>query len=164
MKNIPKNPIIVGKINNNYNLKGLFNFFFLTNKKKFFLKHKTFYIKKKKWYTILLKYYIIKKKNYIIKIKNLNNNKIKLLNNNYVYINFKKKDKLNYYLKDILKCKIINYNNFKLGKIKKIYTIKTNNIILIIKKKKEIMIPFIIKKIIKIIDINLKIIKLNLNF
>ncbi|WMC20342.1 MAG: ribosome maturation factor RimM [Enterobacteriaceae bacterium PSpyr] len=164
MKNIPKNPIIIGKINNNYNSKELFNFFLYNNKKENFLKYKTLYIKKKKWNIILLNYYIIKKKKIIIKIKNVNNNKIKLLNNNYIYIDFKKKNKLNYYLEDILKCKIINYNNFKLGQIKKIYNTKLNYIILIIKKKKKILIPFIIKKIIKIIDFNLKIIKLNLNF
>ncbi|WGS66312.1 ribosome maturation factor RimM [Enterobacteriaceae bacterium ET-AT1-13] len=163
MEKIPKNPIIIGKICKNYKYNKLFKLFSFTKKKKNIFKYKPLYIKNKNWKIISFKNYIKKKNFFIIKIKNIKKNQTKLFNNENIYFDFKKLKiikNINYYYKDIIECIVINFDNYKLGKIKKIMETKLNNIIIIKKKKEEILIPFIINKIIKKIDIKLKIIKI----
>ncbi|BFI91142.1 ribosome maturation factor RimM [Enterobacterales bacterium endosymbiont of Anomoneura mori] len=161
--NIPKKPIIVGKIGGNYKNFELLKLFSFTEKKENILKYKPLYIKKKKWKIIIFKKYIIKKRKIIIKIKNINNrNKTKLLINKKIYIDFNillNLNNQNYYWKNILGCKVINSNNYIIGKVKKILKTGSNDV-LIIKKKFEIMIPFVKNYTIKKVDIKLKIIKL----
>ncbi|XZR52882.1 MAG: ribosome maturation factor RimM [Enterobacteriaceae bacterium] len=159
MKKIPKDPIIIGKISKKYGNKELFQLFSYFKNKYDIFKYKFLYIKNKKWEIIKLKYCIKKKKKFIIKIKNIKK-KLNIFNNKNIFIDFKDiKINQNYYWKDIIKCKVINFNNYKLGKIKNIIETGSNDVIIIKKKKKETIIPFIKKQIIQIIDIKLKIIK-----
>ncbi|WMC18949.1 MAG: ribosome maturation factor RimM [Enterobacteriaceae bacterium PSpicST2] len=163
MKKIPKKPIIIGKISKNYGINNLFKLFSFTKIKKNIFIYKPLYIKNKKWKIITIEYYIKKNNFFIIKIKNIKNKK-KKINNKNIYIDFNNLKNINYYSNNILKCKIINFNNYKLGIIKNIIETKFNDLIVVKNKKKELIIPFIIKKIIKKIDIKLKIIKLKWNF
>ncbi|BGI51498.1 MAG: ribosome maturation factor RimM [Buchnera aphidicola (Ceratovacuna japonica)] len=158
--------LIVGKIIKSYGILGwLVIVSFTENKEKIF-KYSPLYIYVNRKYKVIK---IIKWKKYkkkilikIYKIKNRTESE-KFIKKNIFIKNssLPKLSKYEYYWKDIIKCRVFDKNNIFLGKILKIIDIKSYDILVIkiCKKnvlKKEILIPFIIKKYIQNINLHKK--------
>ncbi|UNB92174.1 MAG: ribosome maturation factor RimM [gamma proteobacterium endosymbiont of Trioza apicalis] len=163
-----KKPLIIGKICSPHGILGWQKVISFTQKIENLFKYQPWYIKKKLKYKILkLERWKYFNKNLIIKLKNINNRNIaKLFTNCKIIINYSQLPKLNdgnYYWKDIIGCKIININNYKIGKIIEIIETVCNNVLVVINLKKKYFIPFIYNKIIKNIDLINNIIKVDWN-
>ncbi|WP_343128451.1 ribosome maturation factor RimM [Buchnera aphidicola (Kurisakia onigurumii)] len=167
--------IIVGKILKPYGILGWLHLFSFTEKKKNLFKYHPLLIKKfiskKKyiWKKLLIQKWKIYKKQFIIKIKKINDRtEAEKFNTINIFIHEKTLPKSNdteYYWKDIIGCTIYKKNK----KIGLVYKITNNTIydILIVKVQymennniniKYKYIPFIEKKIIKLVNIKKKII------
>ncbi|XBC39495.1 MAG: ribosome maturation factor RimM [Buchnera aphidicola (Nurudea shiraii)] len=110
-----------------------------------------------------------KQKHFIIKIKNIESRSIvQKLTNHYINIERNSLPKLkanNYYWRDIINCNAINESNEFLGTVSNIIRTSSNDILVIKRqqtnKKKDILIPFVLKNIIKKVNIEKKTIIVN---
>ncbi|NIH16559.1 MAG: ribosome maturation factor RimM [Buchnera aphidicola (Periphyllus lyropictus)] len=160
--------IILGKICFPHGILGWLKIFSFTEKKESIFKYKKLNINIKNSICILkIQKWKYQNKYFLIKIKNINNrNEALLLKNKKIFIYSKqlKKRKNEYFWHEILNCKIFDQNKNFLGIVKKILRTQSNDVLVInnnikkIKKKREILIPFIQKKIIKEINLKKKII------
>lgn len=141
--------IKIGKIINNFSLKGNVKIFPLTNFKEMFLKINRFYIKnnKEKFVFFYVENLKIINNIIIIKFKNIDSiNDANKLKNKYIYVKKNMLPKLSdneFYNYKIIGMDVFTKNNIYIGKIKDILEIK-NKYIYIIKKenyRKEILIP-----------------------
>ncbi|WP_343189822.1 ribosome maturation factor RimM [Buchnera aphidicola] len=157
--------LIIGKIIKPYGILGWLQIVSFTEKKEKIFEYSTLYFKtKKKYKKLKIKNWKICKKKILIKISKIEDRtKSEYFLKKKIFIkkcSLPKLKKNEYYWKDIINCKVFNTKNKFLGKITKIIDVKTSNIISIktncIKKKQEILIPFIINKYIKNININKK--------
>ncbi|WP_343183919.1 ribosome maturation factor RimM [Buchnera aphidicola (Ceratovacuna keduensis)] len=155
--------LITGKIIKSYGILGWLEIVSFTENKETIFKYSPLYIYiNKKYEVIKIEKWKKNKKKILIKIFDITNRtKSQKFVKKNIFIKNSSLPKLGnneYYWKDIIKCKIFNEENIYLGKINKIIDIKTYDI-LVIKtnkkqiKKKEILIPFIIKKYIKNVDL-----------
>ncbi|CAL4322459.1 Ribosome maturation factor RimM [Buchnera aphidicola (Chaitophorus sp. 3695)] len=160
------NQIIIGKICSPYGILGWNKMFsFTENKKSIFKYNPLFYCKKNIIYSLKIIQWKTIKNYFLIKIQNINNrNKASSFKNINIFIYSEQiKKKNNEYLwREILSCQVFNINKNFLGIVINIIRTHTNDI-LVIKKNdyKEILIPFVKKKIIKTINIKKKIILVN---
>nr|WP_275226100.1 ribosome maturation factor RimM [Buchnera aphidicola] len=147
-----------------YGILGWINLFSLTeNKEKIFSYLPWFTLKNKKWKTIQLKNWKKHNNRFIIQINNVIDRSIaSTWTNADIFIDQSQLPKLKkneYYWNDIIKCEVFNVKHQYLGTVINLTSNKYNDTILIknkIKKNKTIMIPFIIEKIVKNIDIKNK--------
>ncbi|WP_343154652.1 ribosome maturation factor RimM [Buchnera aphidicola (Pseudoregma panicola)] len=155
--------LIAGKIIKSYGILGWLKIISFTEKKEKIFEYSPLYIYiNKKYKVIEIEKWKKNKKKILIKILNISNRteSEKFVKKNIFIKNSSLPNLLNdeYYWKDIIKCKIFNKKNIYLGKVYKIIDTQTYDI-LVIKtnkkkiKKKEILIPFILKKYIKNIDL-----------
>ncbi|WP_343188091.1 ribosome maturation factor RimM [Buchnera aphidicola (Ceratoglyphina bambusae)] len=158
--------ILIGKIIKPYGVLGWLKIISFTEKPKQIFKYLPWYYidKENKYKKIKLKNWKnITKNKLLIKIKNINNRNIsEKLVKKKIFIKKSSLPKLlknEYYYKDIIGCKIYDsIKNTLLGTVKKIIDSKTFDVLVIKKEKnksanKEILIPFIINKYIKNVDI-----------
>uniref|UniRef100_UPI003F5CBDFA ribosome maturation factor RimM n=1 Tax=Buchnera aphidicola TaxID=9 RepID=UPI003F5CBDFA len=157
--------MLSGKIGKAYGILGWLNFFsFTENKKKIFNYFPWFILKNKTWEIIFLNKWKTHNNNFIIQINNIiDRTTASKWTNIHIFIDqstlpiLKKNE---YYWNDIIQCKIFNTKKKYLGIV--IHLIRTKyNDVLIIKnnlEKKNILIPFVVQKIIKHIDTQKKII------
>jgi 16S rRNA processing protein RimM len=123
-----------------------------------------YFLKNNKRHQIKIKKWKSKKNYFLIKIENISNrNKSDLLKNKEIFIYSKqlKKKKDEYFWYEIITCKVYNSEKKFLGKVKNIINTPSNDILMINNKKKEILVPFIEKKIIQKIQIKKKKIFIN---
>lgn len=164
MTNKNFNHIIVGKICTPYGILGWNKMISFTENKKSIFKYNPLFYKKKNIIHILkITQWKTIKNNFLIKIKNVDNRNIATLFKNieiFVNITQIKKKKNEYLWHDILLCQVFDVKKKFLGIVTKIIRTYTNDVLLIKKNNhnKEILIPFIKKKIIKKINIKKKII------
>ncbi|CAL1329494.1 ribosome maturation factor RimM [Candidatus Providencia siddallii] len=165
----PNNLIIVGKFGSPYSIKGWINFFSFTEKPKNIFYYKPWFIKQKNiWKPIPIENWKIFKKKIIIKLDEINDrNKAALFTNIKIFVDCNNFTKLNneYYWKDLIGCKVTTLTKHDIGIVKDIIETNSNDVLIIktnIKnyKKKDILIPFLKKIIIKI-DIDLKLITID---
>ncbi|MCW5197566.1 ribosome maturation factor RimM [Buchnera aphidicola] len=155
------NPIIIGKICSPYGILGWNKMFsFTENKKSIFKYSPLFYFKSNIINSLKIVQWKSIKNYFLIKIKNVNDrNTASLFTNKkiFIYSNQIQKKNNEYLWNEILLCKIFNINKNFLGIVVKILRTYTNDILIVKKNNcKEILIPFIKKKIIKRIHIKKK--------
>lgn len=157
-----KKDIIIGKFLQPYGIKGYLKLLSFTENSVNIFMYKSFYIYNKKIKYINFQYWEKYKNIFIVKIRNINDRtnatKIKNFNIKINYFDLPKLNKENFYLQDIIKCKVVNTQNYYFGKIYNIIQTKANDIIEVKKKSylnKYIttLIPLIQHKIVKNIDI-----------
>ncbi|XRX42955.1 MAG: ribosome maturation factor RimM [Buchnera aphidicola (Tetraneura sorini)] len=169
-----KSLLKIGKIKSAYGILGWMKIHSFTENKKNIFNYQPWYIEKK-FDLLNLETWKKNKKNFLIKIKEINNrSEAEKIVNQYIMIEekvllpFSKKKE--YYWKDIIKCQVFDLNLTFLGIVVKI--IETGNYDVLVvnslkennnKKKTEILIPFIEKKIIKDVNIQKKKILVNWN-
>ncbi|CAL4322129.1 Ribosome maturation factor RimM [Buchnera aphidicola (Pterocallis alni)] len=161
------NPLIIGKIGSPYGIKGWNHLFSYTEKKIHIFQYQPWFIKKDhQWGQIQLEDKKNINKKIIIKIHNVNDrNQAQKLINISIAINsnqLPKLPQLEYYWKDIMLCNVFNKKNKYVGKVINILQSNTNDILILQNiHKKEILIPFIQKKMIQKVDIYKKTIHIN---
>ncbi|CAL4323805.1 Ribosome maturation factor RimM [Buchnera aphidicola (Neophyllaphis podocarpi)] len=166
-----KSKIIIGKIGSPYGILGWISIFSFTQKKKNIFAYNFWKIKKeKKYFDITVIKWKRKKNKFYVKTKEIKDrtHASQFTNCNILIdeINLPILKNNEYYWKDIINCEVYNLNNYKIGYVISliengcydILVIKTN----LKKNKKMMFIPFIEKKIIKYVNINKKIIKIEL--
>lgn len=163
------NLLIIGKIGAVHGILGWNKIFSYTEKKNKILQYQPWFLNyQNKWIKKILEYTKICNKKIIVKFKNINDrNTAKILTNSFIFIQKKQLPQLKqfeYYWYHILHCKVFNKNNIYLGLVIQIIRTKKHDI-LIIKNKtnnQETLIPFIEKKFIRYVNLNMKIIYLNI--
>tara|TARA_B110000444_G_C18703890_1_gene530349 strand:- start:498 stop:998 length:501 start_codon:yes stop_codon:yes gene_type:complete len=101
-------------------------------------------------------------KNRRFKFKNINNlNEAKNLIGKILHVKVNQKDKINLISSDVLGFEVIDNNGLSVGVIDNILWLPNNDIYVIKKLKKEILIP-IVEEFIKSIDYNLKIVQIKI--
>ncbi|QTM69179.1 ribosome maturation factor RimM [Buchnera aphidicola (Hormaphis cornu)] len=167
--------LTIGQINSPHGILGWMNFYSFTNIKSQVFTYQPWYcLYQNKYKKVDLKQWKPYKKNFLIKIKTINDrttacqhtqckiaiqsNILPILKNN------------NYYLKDIIGCRIMNSKKIILGIVKSIISSISQDI-LVVKDitpyaclNKSILIPFILNKIILKVNISKKIIQVNWNY
>ncbi|MXP51242.1 ribosome maturation factor RimM [Pantoea sp. SoEX] len=170
----PNDPITLGKIIGVYGILGWIKILSFTEKlDDIFLYQPWFVNHINKWYKLEVSCWKYHNKFIIVKLKNINDRNIanKLINIEII-INSKQLPPLdhgNYYLKDLLQCQVIHIKGYNMGTI--VDFIKTGpNYVIVVKPKiknkfniGEILIPFIEKKIIKMVNIHKKLIEVDWN-
>ncbi|WP_261979807.1 ribosome maturation factor RimM [Buchnera aphidicola] len=156
--------MLVGKIGKVYGILGWLNFFsFTENKDKIFNYLPWFILKNKKWEIIQFQKWKKHKNHFIIQINNIIDRSIaQNLVNTDIFIDknqLPKLEKDEYYWNDIIQCKIFSTKKKYLGLVINLISNGYNDILVVRNDlQKKIMIPFIIKKIVKNIDIKNKVI------
>lgn len=165
-----KNLLIIGKIGAVHGILGWNKIFSYTEKKNDILQYQPWFLNYNNiWTKQYLEYKKICNKKIIIKLKNINDrNTAKTLTNNLIAIQKKQLPKLKkfeYYWYHILQCTVFNKNNIYMGVVVQIIRTTQHDILIIKNQKnnhKEILIPFIKKIFVKKINLNMKIIYLNI--
>ncbi|XBC38451.1 MAG: ribosome maturation factor RimM [Buchnera aphidicola (Floraphis choui)] len=166
----------MAKFGKPHGILGWIRVFSFTEEKQNIFKYYPWYIQKEKFKIIInVKNWKDKNKYFLVKIKNINNRSIaEKLTNYHVIINQSTLPKLqndNYYWKDVIGCNVFNIKNKELGIVTDLMQTFSNDILVVnktfknnIKKKQNILIPFIEKKIIKTINISNKTIIVDWNY
>lgn len=162
------NLLIIGKIGSVYGVLGWNKIFSYTEKKDDILKYQPWFLNhKNQWMKFFLEYKKIYNKKIIIKFKNINDrNTAKTLTNSIIAIKKEQLPKLQefqYYWYHIIHCKVFNKKNIYIGSVNQIMRTKKHDILVLKNKNtQDTLIPFIEKVFIKNIDLNMKIIYLNI--
>ncbi|XBC38981.1 MAG: ribosome maturation factor RimM [Buchnera aphidicola (Melaphis rhois)] len=154
---------------------GWIRIFSFTKKKQNIFNYHPWYINESEKITKAhIQFWKNKEKYFIVKIKDVSNrSEAKKLTNIYVTIKENTLPLLKnneYYWKDIINCTIFNMENKKLGIVINLIETPSNDILVINNKSKSninnknILIPFIKNKVIKIVNINKKVIIVNWNY
>lgn len=160
-------PLIIGKIGSPYGIKGWNHLFSYTEKKINIFQYQPWFIKKDhQWIQIKVEDKKNINKKIIIKVHNVNDrNQAQKLINILIAINtnqLPQLPQLEYYWKDIILCNVFNKKNKYIGKVINILQSNAHDILILQNiQKKEILIPFIQKKIIQKVDIYKKTIHIN---
>ncbi|CAD83693.1 16S rRNA processing protein [Candidatus Blochmanniella floridana] len=162
----PINPIVIGRIKGAYGILGWVKILSFTEKiEDIFVYNPWFIFFRSKWKVIKLEYWrLMNNKNYIVKFFNVSdrNHAMALSQHNLVVesIQFPKLyNKDEYYWKDIIGCKIMTINGKCLGRVISIIDTKAHDILVVrseeygFTKYVDCLIPFILKKIIKDVDL-----------
>lgn len=161
---INKKFLIVGQINSPYGILGWMKLYSFTEKKEQIFNYYPWYYSHNYQYKLIsLKNWKRYKNIFLIQIQNIedrttakNFNQKKILIKSRALPALKDDD---YYHKDIIGCNVKNCNNKSIGKVINIIATPSNDILVIEKEqynKKNILIPFVLKKIILNIDVNKK--------
>lgn len=165
------NPIIVGVVGSAYGVYGWMRVSSFTEEVKNIINYQPWYIKKyNTWQSIALEKYKWHNNKLIIKLKNIiNRNVAQQLTNHKIFIEDSQLNLLavgEYYWKDLIGCKVFTTTGYNLGNVTNIFTTKCNDILVVKNNSKytlniqEQLIPFILKKIIKDVNITSRIIKI----
>ncbi|WWO97252.1 MAG: ribosome maturation factor RimM [Candidatus Dasytiphilus stammeri] len=161
---IIKNPLILGKIGSAYGVRGWIKLIsFTQNKKNIFFYQPWFIINEyycNQWIKIELEKWYEKPHGFIIKLKGINDReKAKKFNNYDIMIESSQLPTLEegeYYWKDIIGCVIITADGNQLGKVVRLFSTISYDI-MVVKvnryKIKEILIPFIKNKVVSKINL-----------
>lgn len=170
--NKSNNSILIGKVGKSYGILGWITIFsFSEEREKIFDYLPWYFLKEKKWTKINLNHWKKYKKNFIVKIKGIcdRSEAVKLTNSNIMIENHQlpQLKKNEYYWFEIIRFNVFNTNQEYLGKVIDLMRTKINDILIIKNElkhlKKNILIPFIDKEIVKKIDINNKLIIVHWN-
>ncbi|CAL4322272.1 ribosome maturation factor RimM [Buchnera aphidicola] len=156
-----KKPLIIGKIGSAYGILGWNTIHSYTEKKCNILKYIPWFLKKNNQYIKLeIEKYKVNCKNIIVKIKNINNrNQAQKITNKIIIISsesIKSTNNHEYYWKDIITCKVFDMKKKYFGTVENIIRSIHNDILVIKKKKKTLLIPFIEKIFINKIKLDIK--------
>ncbi|WP_343192466.1 ribosome maturation factor RimM [Buchnera aphidicola (Taiwanaphis decaspermi)] len=155
-----KKNIIIGKIGKPYGLLGNNKINSFMEKKSNIFKYIPWIIKKNIFQKLKIVFY--KKTKMIAKIKGVNNrDQAQIYTGHNIYINNSKLPKLKYeeyYWKDIIKCLVYNMKINKLGMVTKLIETGSNDVLVVESSNKKLFIPFLMKKVIKKVNILNKII------
>ncbi|PPI88474.1 ribosome maturation factor RimM [Candidatus Pantoea edessiphila] len=174
-----KEPIIIGKIGSVYGVLGWIKIYSFTERLENIFFYKPWFINHiGKWRKLEVINWKYNNKQIITKFKNINNRNIAYeLTNQEIIVNSTQLPSLKdgeYYLKDLLNCKVINQNGFIIGIIIDFIDTKSNHVMVVKPEftgnsefnkskftKKKLLIPFIEQRIIQMVDIYKKFIKIN---
>ncbi len=172
--NPPINPVYLGKIGYPYGLKGWIKIFSFTSNNEDIFNYKPWYLYiKNNWYIPPETNWKIYKNYFLVKYKNINTiNIVSLLINSKILINdyqLPPVEKNVFYWKDLIGCTVLTSNNYYLGNVVNFFETGSNDVMIVKNislKGKNLLIPFILKKIILNINLIKKIIfiKWNINY
>ncbi|MBK4775667.1 ribosome maturation factor RimM [Candidatus Pantoea edessiphila] len=167
----PVNPITLGRIIGVFGILGWIKIRSFTEKlDNIFLYQPWFINQINKWHKLEVNNWKYHNNCMIVKIKNIDNRNIaNELNNHEIIIDAAQLPQLNqgdYYLKDLLECKVINIKGYNMGTVMDFIETGSNHVIVIKQTKnslneKEMLIPFIKNQTIKKVDIYKKIIEVD---
>ncbi|MDT9587616.1 MAG: ribosome maturation factor RimM [Candidatus Arsenophonus melophagi] len=167
---VPVHPIVLGKIGAAYGILGWLRIFSFTEETKDIFSYQPWFIQRSdQWQQLELEDWKSHNKNFIFKIKNIDNrNTANSINNFEIIIDSTQLTALEgneYYWKDLIGCHVLTTKGYSLGYVQ--YLIETgSNDVLVIKANqqdgfgiKDRLVPFLDKQVIKTVDLNAKIIK-----
>ncbi|WWP00210.1 MAG: ribosome maturation factor RimM [Candidatus Dasytiphilus stammeri] len=168
---IIKNPLSLGKIGSAYGVRGWIKLISFTQNKKNIFFYQPWFINQhhsNQWIKIELEKWYDKPPGFIIKIKGINDRETaKKYNNSDIIIESSQLPILEegeYYWKDIIGCMVITVDGDQLGKVVRLLSTISHDI-LVVKvdryKIKEILIPFIENKVISQINLKRKLISIS---
>ncbi|WP_241973771.1 ribosome maturation factor RimM [Candidatus Pantoea edessiphila] len=141
IKKTINDPVIIGKIGSVYGILGWVKIFSFTEKLENIFYYQPWFIKiKDKWHILKVSNWKYHNKYIITKLKNIDNrNTADKLTNHDIIVDYTQLPPLkngDYYLKDLIGCKVINMGGYDIGTIIDFIENKANYIIVI--KKKQI--------------------------
>lgn len=162
--------LVIGQFGRPYGIQGWIKLFSFTEISESIFKYKPWCIKQSNLFKLIkIKNWKKNNKVIIVKVDGINNRiQAEIIKNKKIFIdsnNLTKLESGSYYWKDIIRCTVINTDNYILGTVKEILETGSNDVLVIrsnindIFKIKERLIPWLETKIIKNIDIYKKIIK-----
>ncbi|WWO95210.1 MAG: ribosome maturation factor RimM [Candidatus Dasytiphilus stammeri] len=164
------NPLILGQLGSAYGIRGWIKLISFTEKKTNIFFYQPWFLKKynsnQRIKKIELEKWENKKHSFIIKLKGINDREeAKQVNNYYILIESSQLPLLNegeYYWKDIIGCVVITADGDQLGKVVRLFSTISNDILVVNVEErykiKEIFIPFIENQVISKIDCKSKLI------